>query len=126
MASLLVKLSMLSISLLTVMASAAISPALAKISQAFPGTDSTLIKLVLTLPSLLIIPFSLLSGWLAARMKKKYVLLIGLVIYFLGGMGGGFARSITELLIIRGLFGVGVGFLPASLRISMKKKREPR
>ncbi|MDD4908077.1 MAG: MFS transporter [Candidatus Omnitrophica bacterium] len=105
------KSSILSISLLTVMASAAISPALAKIKQAFPDVDPTLIKLVLTLPSLLIIPFSLLAGWLATRMKKKYVLLIGLVIYTIGGIGGAFARSITELLIIRGFFGIGAGLI---------------
>jgi hypothetical protein len=105
------KSSILSISLLTVMASAAISPALAKIHQAFVGTDPTMIKLVLTLPSLFIIPFSLLSGWLASRMKKKYVLLIGLIIYFLGGVGGGFARNIKELLIIRAFFGIGAGLI---------------
>jgi MFS family permease len=111
MNKLLVKMAILSISLLTVMASAAVSPALAKIRQAFPTADITLIKLVLTLPSLLIIPFSLLSGFLAARMKKKTVLLIGLVIYFLGGIGGGFAQNITQLLVIRGLFGIGVGLI---------------
>ncbi|MEI6632080.1 MAG: MFS transporter [bacterium] len=107
----LVQSSILSISLLTVMASAAISPALAKIHQAFTGTDPTMIKLVLTLPSLLIIPFSLLSGWLASRIKKKYVLLIGLIIYFIGGVGGGFARNIKELLIIRAFFGIGAGLI---------------
>jgi MFS family permease len=118
MNNLLVKISILSISLLTVMASAAISPALAKIRQAFPGTDITLIKLVLTLPSLLIIPFSLLGGWLAGRMKKKQILLLGLIIYFLGGVGGGFAKNITQLLIIRGIFGVGVGLIiPLSISL---------
>lgn len=111
MNKLLVKASILSISLLTVMASAAISPALAKIHQAFRGTDPTMIKLVLTLPSLLIIPFSLLSGWLAARMKKKSVLLLGLCVYFLGGVAGGFARTIQELLVIRALFGIGAGLI---------------
>ena len=118
MNNLLVKASILSISLLTVMASAAISPALAKIRQAFPGADITLIKLVLTLPSLLIIPFSLLGGWLAGRMKKKQILLIGLVIYFLGGVGGGLAKTITQLLIIRGIFGIGVGLIiPLSISL---------
>jgi len=111
MNKLLVRASILSISLLTVMASAAISPALGKIKQAFPEVDPTMIKLVLTLPSLLIIPFSLLAGWLAARMKKKSVLLIGVVIYLIGGVGGAFARSITELLIIRGFFGIGAGLI---------------
>ena len=118
MNDLLVKTSILSISLLTVMASAAISPALAKISQAFPGTDPTLIKLILTLPSLLIVPFSLLGGWLATRMKKKQILLIGLVIYFLGGVGGGLANSVPQLLVIRALFGVGVGLIiPLSISL---------
>jgi MFS family permease len=118
MNKLLVKISILSISLLTVMASAAISPALAKIRQAFPASDITLIKLVLTLPSLLIIPFSLLGGWLASRMKKKNILLIGLFIYFLGGIGGGLAQNITQLLIIRGIFGIGVGLIiPLSISL---------
>ena len=106
-----VKISVLSISLLTVMASAAVSPALAKIKQAFPGADITLIKLILTLPSLLIIPSSLVSGWLARRMNKKHVLLIGLVIYLLAGVAGGFAKSIPQLLIIRALFGIGAGII---------------
>ena len=48
MNNLLVKISILSISLLTVMAPAAISPALAKIRQAFPSADITLIKLALS------------------------------------------------------------------------------
>jgi len=107
----LIRASILSISLLTVMASAAVSPALAKIKQAFVGVDITLIKLVLTLPSLLIIPSSLIGGLLASRMKKKYLLLLGLAIYFLGGVGGGFARSINELLLIRALFGIGAGLI---------------
>jgi MFS family permease len=103
--------AILSVSLLTIMASAAISPALAKIGQAFPGTDKTLIKLILTLPSLTIIPFSLLSGWLAARTKKKTILFWGLAIYFAAGVGGGFARSIVELLAIRAFLGVGIGLI---------------
>ena len=111
MNKLFLKSSILSISLLTVMASAAISPALAKIFQAFPGVDPTLIKLVLTLPSLLIIPFSLLCGWLVKWVPKKYILLIGLVIYFAAGVGGAFAHTITQLLIIRGIFGMGVGLI---------------
>ncbi len=107
----LAKASILSISLLTVMASAAISPALAKISQAFPGVDKTLIKLVLTLPSLLIIPFSILAGQLVRKMRKKTILFIGLVIYFLGGVGGAFAQTITQLLVVRAFFGIGVGLI---------------
>jgi len=111
MHSALMKASILSISLLTVMASAAISPALARIRQAFPGVDITLVKLVLTLPSLVIIPFTLVSGWLLKFFKKKQVLLIGLVIYLITGVGAGFAKTIGQLLFIRALFGIGVGLI---------------
>ena len=111
MNKLFIKTSVLSISLLTVMASAAVSPALAKIKQAFPGVDITLVKLILTIPSLLIIPFSLLSGWLARRMSKKHVLLLGLFIYLLAGVAGGFAKSVPQLLIIRAIFGIGAGLI---------------
>ncbi len=111
MHSALMKAAILSISLLTVMASAAISPALARIRQAFPGADITLIKLVLTLPSLVIIPFTLVSGWLLKFFKKKQVLMAGLVIYLVTGVGAGFAKTIGQLLFIRALFGIGVGLI---------------
>jgi len=103
MHSALMKAAILSISLLTVMASAAVSPALARIRQAFPGADIILIKLVLTLPSLVIIPFSLVSGWLLKFFKKKQVLLAGLVIYLVTGIGAGLAKTIGQLLFIRAL-----------------------
>ncbi|MCM8780541.1 MAG: MFS transporter [Candidatus Omnitrophica bacterium] len=111
MRKLLLKLSILSISLLTVMSSAAISPTLAKIKQAFIDTEITVVKLVLTLPSLFIIPSSLLAGWLVGRIKKKNVLLIGLLIYFFAGIAGGFASNIKQLLFMRAVFGVGAGLI---------------
>ncbi len=105
------KPTILSVSLLTIMASAAVAPALGKIRLAFPDANATLIKLVLTLPPLFIVPFSLFSGWLSMRVNKKVLMIIGLVIYLIAGCGGGFARSIKELLIIRAILGVGVGLI---------------
>lgn len=107
----LLKVTILSVSLLTIMASAAISPALARIGIAFPEAPKTLVKLVLTLPSLVMIPFSLLSGWLSLRMNRKALLLCGLAIYLAAGVGAGFATSIAQLLVIRGVFGAGLGLI---------------
>ena len=107
----LLKPTILSISLVTTMASAAVSPSLAKISQAFPDASETVIKSILTVPALTIIPMSLLSGWLILRFKKINVLLLGLVIYCIGGMGGGFARDITELMCTRLFLGIGIGLI---------------
>ncbi len=105
------KPTILSVSLLTIMASAAISPALGKIRAAFPEADPTLIKMILTLPALLIIPFSLISGKLVQKFKKKTMMIIGLIIYLVAGFGGAFAQTIMQLLIIRGILGIGVGII---------------
>ena len=105
------KPAILSVSLLTIMASAAVAPALGKIRLAFPAAPDTLIKLVLTLPPLFIVPFSLLSGWLTRRIRKKTIMITGLLIYLFAGCGGGFAKSIGQLLFIRALLGVGVGLI---------------
>lgn len=105
------KPAILSISLLTIMASAAISPALNEIKNAFPDISQNNIKLVLTLPSLVMIPFSLLSGWLVSMFSKKRILYLGLFIYLIFGCGGGFAQTFTQLIIIRGLLGISLGLL---------------
>ncbi len=105
------KISILSISLLTIMASAAISPALGVISEAFPHISPTFIKLIITLPSMLIIPFSFISGKLTDFFNKKTVLYMGLITYLTGGIAGGFTSDITTLLIFRALLGVGVGLI---------------
>ncbi|MCE5199088.1 MAG: MFS transporter [Armatimonadota bacterium] len=105
------KIPILSVSLLTIMASAAVSPALPAIASAFPNVDQTTIKLIITLPSLVIVPFSLLSGWLAARFRVKAILATGLVAYLVGGIGAGLMSSIGGVLAMRVLLGVGVGLI---------------
>jgi len=93
------------------MASAAVSPALANISNAFPNVSTNLIKTVLTLPSLFIIPFSLLSGHLVHRFGNKNVLIAGILIYLFGGVAPVFADTIPQLLIFRAILGCGCGLI---------------
>ena len=105
------KPTLLSLSLLTVMSGAAVSPALARIAAAFPDADATSIKLILTMPAAFIIVFSLLSGRLCARFSKRGVLAVGLLIYLIGGLGGGMAGNFEQLLASRAVLGVGVGLI---------------
>ena len=105
------KPTLLSLSLLTIMSGAAVSPALARIAAAFPDAGATSIKLVLTTPAVFIIVFSLLSTRLCARFSKRGVLSAGLVIYLIGGVGGGSAASFELLLVFRAALGVGVGLI---------------
>lgn len=104
-------LAILSISMITVMASAAVSPALANISNAFPEASTNLIKTVLTLPSLFIIPFSLISGQLVNRFGNKRVLIVGILIYLFGGITPIWANTIPQLLVLRAILGCGCGLI---------------
>ena len=105
------KPTIISISMATVMAGAAISPALGLIAQAFPDASETMIKLILTAPSLMIIPFSFLSSFLTSKLTKRTIILIGLLIYLFGGISPQFMSSVELLLIFRLILGAGVGLL---------------
>lgn len=105
------KTTILSISMATVMAGAAISPGLGLIAQAFPEASPTTIKLILTAPSLMIIPFSFLSSYLTSKITKKSIALLGLLIYFVGGIAPQFMPTVELIIAFRLLLGVGVGLI---------------
>lgn len=93
------------------MAGAAISPALGLIAKAFPDASPTMIKLILTSPSIMIIPFSFLSSYLTSKLTKRTIILFGLLIYLVGGVIPQFVSTIGLLLALRLLLGAGVGLL---------------
>jgi len=106
-----IKVSILSIALLIIMTGAAASPVLADISGHFPEVDPLLVRMVVTLPALMIIPFSFLTGSLAKKYRKKSLALIGLAGYVVGGLAGGLADSMAGILLFRALLGASVGIL---------------
>src|SRR5690625_2231620 len=105
------KPTIIAISMATVMAGAAISPALGVIAKNFPDANPTLIKLILTIPSLMIIPFSFVSSYLTTKITKRSIVLIGLIIYMVGGVGPQFVSTIEAIIALRLLLGIGVGLL---------------
>lgn len=105
------KIAILSISMLIIMANAAISPALTYIGDYFSNASELMIKMVIALPSIFIIPVTLITGRLIFRIKKKHLLYIGLSLYLIGGLGGALQNSIYLLLVFRSLLGIGVGVL---------------
>ncbi len=103
--------SILSLSLLTIMAAAAVAPALATVQAAFPDVSPTTIKMLLTVPSLCIIPLSFLSAKLCAILGTRRTIFLGASLYLLGGMGGGLAPNFSMLMATRVILGIGVGIL---------------
>jgi MFS family permease len=109
----LLKPTILSLSFLSILSGAAVSPALGRIQQAFPDASPLTIQMILTLTPLFIIPFSLLTGRLSLTFSKRRILFVGLVIYLIAGVGGGLMNNITTLLVMRALLGVGTGLISA-------------
>lgn len=110
--------TIISIAMATVMAGAAISPAIGLIASNFPNADPVLIKLILTAPSLIIIPFSFVSSYLTTKISKRAIVMIGLTIYIISGVGAQFTNTIEMLLAFRFVLGAGVGLvMPLSISL---------
>ncbi len=109
----LLKPTILSLSFLSILSGAAVSPALGRIQQAFPDASELTVQMILTLTPLFIIPFSLLTGRLSLKFKKRHILFVGLTIYLLAGVGGGLMNNIPMILVMRALLGVGTGLISA-------------
>lgn len=89
-----------------------ITPAIASIAAAFPDIPFTTLLLVSTLPTLLSVPATLLSGRLAGSVVKyKTLLVVGMVLFLGGGVAPYFIQDFTTILIFRGIFGIGLGLV---------------
>lgn len=106
-----ITISILSVSLITVMAGAVVAPAMGSLSLYFSEQPPSLLKLVLTLPPLLVIPTAMIVGRLTDWFSKRRLLLIGLVLYLVGGLGGAFSTNFIVLLCFRAVVGVSVGIV---------------
>ncbi len=106
-----IRIAVLSLSLLTVMSGAAVAPAVADIIAHFSDASPLLGKMVLTTPALTIIPVALLTGLMSRRVSRKRLVYAGIFFYIIGGTGGGLSQSIPFLLSMRAVLGIGVGIL---------------
>lgn len=89
----------------------AVSPILGKLSVIFPKAGDLEIQMLTSLPSLLIIPFVLLSGKLSIGRDKIRLLILGLSLFFGSGILYFFATSMTALIAISCILGIGAGIM---------------
>jgi MFS family permease len=88
-----------------------ISPALPQMAAVFSGLDNAefKVKLVLTIPALLIAVFSPITGHFIERYGRLRILWLSLVIYAISGTGGYFLDNLYHILISRAVLGMSVG-----------------
>ena len=101
-----------SVSAVTSLPGLAISPILEDLSRIFPSASELEIQMLTSLPSLLIIPFVLLAGWLSERGGESLKLLaVGLVIFFASGLACIFSKDIRLLIVASCIMGIGAGIV---------------
>lgn len=103
--------TILSISLLTVMAGAAMAPALGVIRSHFADKSSLMVQLIVSLPALTIIITNLFFPLLCRLMRTRTIAVTGLIMYVLLGSGVFFVDGIWTVLVLRALLGVSVGMI---------------
>ncbi len=103
--------AILSLSMLTVMAGAAVAPALNVIQAHFSDVDRALVQMVISMPALFIFLTNMIFPKLCKLFRAKELTLAGLVIYIIGGCVAGLFNNIWPVLCFRALVGVGVGII---------------
>lgn len=100
-----------SISALNALPGLAVSPILGKLSAIFPHSTELDIQMLSSLPSLLIIPFIILSGKLTEKVNNIFLLQVGLVIFSLSGLLYLLSTKMWQLVAVSALLGVGSGLI---------------
>ncbi|MCB9432118.1 MAG: MFS transporter [Ardenticatenaceae bacterium] len=89
-----------------------VNPAIQTIADAYPTIPHTLILLLSTIPLLIVVPMSLISGALAGnKVKYKHLLFVAMVFYVIGGSLPFVFRAFYAVLGARVIYGIGVGIL---------------
>ena len=105
------KLTLLLVSSLTIMSVITISPALPQMAIAFSYVKNAafIVKMVLTIPALMIALFSPVAGRLIDRYGRLSILRISLIVYAVAGSAGFYLDNLYSILISRIVLGMAVG-----------------
>ena len=104
-------LAIWSVSALTSLPGLAVSPVSDELMKVFPGVTELDIQMLTTLPSLLIIPFILLAGYLTERVGYMRLLVIGLWLFLLCGALYFVCGTMWQLVVVSAMLGVGAGII---------------
>lgn len=104
-------------STLTVMAGAALAPALPALEAVFAGTARAplLTRLVVTLPALFIVLAAPLAGWAVNRLGRVRLLTASVLLYVIAGTSGALMNDLYWLLVGRAVLGIAIAGLMTSV-----------
>lgn len=89
-----------------------ITPAIATIGGAFPKVSFSTLLLVSTIPALISIPVSIIGGSVAGKsVRYRTLVLFATFVFSIAGAIPYFLNDFTQILLARGLFGLGLGLI---------------
>ena len=91
-----------------------VSSSLSVIGAHFTDASQNTIQSLISIPCLVILPATLISGKLMDFMPKKILGMIGIILFLIGGVVPAFMDSISAILVMRAVFGVGVGIVQST------------
>lgn len=95
----------------------AVSSNIANIIGAFPeANQTTVITYLISIPCLIVIPMTIITGKLMGSIPKKTLMLIGVLLWLAGGVVPFFMDSLNMILVMRIVFGIGLGMVQSLAR----------
>ncbi|MBF7097778.1 MFS transporter [Alkalibacter mobilis] len=90
----------------------AVNPSLQNIAQSFSEIPFTTVLLISTLPSIFVIPATIITGQIAgSKVKFKTLLIVAISLFIVAGVAPYFLKNFTAILVSRCVFGVGLGMV---------------
>ena len=86
------------------------TPALSAIQEAFPDASAETVKLISSIPSLMLCIFSLVSGWMTTKLSIKKCIIISSILILVGVLPA-FTGDMTFIIFTRVVFGAGYGLI---------------
>lgn len=84
---------------------------LGTIAAHFPELSQTGVQGLMSVPCIVIMVVTLLMGKVMDLCSKKTLTIVAILLFLVGGIAPAFMESFTAILVLRGVFGVGVGML---------------
>ena len=88
-----------------------VSPVVSSISAEYPDVSESAIKMLTTIPSLMMVVMSLVSGGLTSRYTIKKIVVFASVFALVGGMMPVFWDGMAFMIASRVIFGIGYGLI---------------
>ena len=89
-----------------------VNPAIQTIADAYPTISYTMVLMLSTIPLLIVVPMSLIAGAIAGKqVKYRHLLIVGMVIYIIGGSMPFVFRNFYAVVAARVIFGAGNGIM---------------